>query len=121
MDNALFAVTQLAQTTMRSDIGKISLDKTFEERDTLNRNIVQAIRRVVTSDATPVKRWRALMAATPTTLALQTVLHGLPVGRRCGWRCLESRPAHLHAALGVESSNEHRSSIVGCMSVASEG
>ena len=44
MDNALFAVTQLAQTTMRSDIGKISLDKTFEERDTLNRNIVQAIR-----------------------------------------------------------------------------
>ena len=45
MDNALFAVTQLAQTTMRSDIGKISLDKTFEERDTLNRNIVEAIRR----------------------------------------------------------------------------
>ena len=45
VDNALFAVTQLAQTTMRSDIGKISLDKTFEERDTLNRNIVEAIRR----------------------------------------------------------------------------
>jgi len=44
VDNALFAVTQLAQTTMRSDIGKISLDKTFEERDTLNRNIVEAIR-----------------------------------------------------------------------------
>lgn len=46
VDNALFAVTQLAQTTMRSDIGKISLDKTFEERDTLNRNIVEAIRHV---------------------------------------------------------------------------
>ena len=44
VDNALFAVTQLAQTTMRSDIGKISLDKTFEERDTLNRSIVEAIR-----------------------------------------------------------------------------
>mmetsp|Transcript_9355 Transcript_9355/g.28141 ORF Transcript_9355/g.28141 Transcript_9355/m.28141 type:complete len:455 (+) Transcript_9355:147-1511(+) len=44
VENPLFAMTQLAQTTMRSDIGKISLDKTFEERDTLNRNIVEAIR-----------------------------------------------------------------------------
>jgi len=44
VENPLFAVTQLAQTTMRSDIGKISLDKTFAERDTLNMNIVKAIR-----------------------------------------------------------------------------
>jgi len=38
-----FAVTQLAQTTMRSEIGKISLDKTFEEREALNSAIVSAI------------------------------------------------------------------------------
>lgn len=38
-----FAVTQLAQTTMRSEIGKISLDKTFEEREQLNVAIVHAI------------------------------------------------------------------------------
>lgn len=38
-----YAVTQLAQTTMRSEIGKLALDKTFEERDRLNTNIVQAI------------------------------------------------------------------------------
>ena len=38
-----FAVTQLAQTTMRSEIGKIDLDKTFEERDALNIAIVNAI------------------------------------------------------------------------------
>jgi len=38
-----FAVTQLAQTTMRSEIGKMDLDKTFEERDTLNVAIVNAI------------------------------------------------------------------------------
>jgi len=38
-----FAVTQLAQTTMRSEIGKMALDKTFEERDMLNVAIVQAI------------------------------------------------------------------------------
>src|SRR4026208_1965715 len=32
----MFAITQLAQTTLRSEIGKIDLDKTFEERSTLN-------------------------------------------------------------------------------------
>lgn len=40
VENPLFAVIQLAQTTMRSELGKITLDKTFEERDTLNENIV---------------------------------------------------------------------------------
>ncbi|KNA07306.1 hypothetical protein SOVF_173130 [Spinacia oleracea] len=42
-DNVLYAVTQLAQTVMRSAIGKMPLDKTFMERDTLNANIVEAI------------------------------------------------------------------------------
>ena len=41
--NPLQAVTQLVQTTMRSEIGKIPLDKTFEERASLNANIVEAI------------------------------------------------------------------------------
>lgn len=43
VDNYVFAVTQLAQTTMRSELGKMELDKTFEERDQLNTNIVAAI------------------------------------------------------------------------------
>lgn len=38
-----FAITQLAQTTMRSEIGKMDLDKTFEEREKLNHNIVNAL------------------------------------------------------------------------------
>lgn len=42
-DNVLYAVTQLAQTVMRSAIGKMPLDRTFMERDTLNANIVEAI------------------------------------------------------------------------------
>lgn len=41
--NYKFAVMQLAQTTMRSEIGKIDLDKTFEERTNVNRAIVSAI------------------------------------------------------------------------------
>jgi regulator of protease activity HflC (stomatin/prohibitin superfamily) len=43
VDDYVFAVTQLAQTTMRSELGKMELDKTFEERDLLNTNIVSAI------------------------------------------------------------------------------
>lgn len=43
VDDYVFAVTQLAQTTMRSELGKMELDKTFEERDLLNTNIVMAI------------------------------------------------------------------------------
>jgi len=43
IDDYEFAVTQLAQTTMRSELGKMELDKTFEERDVLNTNIVSAI------------------------------------------------------------------------------
>ena len=43
IDDYEFAVTQLAQTTMRSELGKMELDKTFEERDILNTNIVAAI------------------------------------------------------------------------------
>lgn len=38
-----YAVTQLAQTTMRSELGKISLDHVFQERERLNHNIVEAI------------------------------------------------------------------------------
>lgn len=43
VDDYVFAVTQLAQTTMRSELGKMELDKTFEERDQLNASIVSAI------------------------------------------------------------------------------
>lgn len=43
IENYRFASTQIAQTTMRSVMGKLDLDKTFEERDTINSVIVQAV------------------------------------------------------------------------------
>ncbi len=43
INNYQFAATQLAQTTMRSVIGKLELDRTFEERDTINTTIVEAV------------------------------------------------------------------------------
>jgi regulator of protease activity HflC (stomatin/prohibitin superfamily) len=41
--NYIMAVTQLAQTSLRSVIGKLELDKTFEERDIINAQVVAAI------------------------------------------------------------------------------
>lgn len=43
IDNFHFAVAQLAQTSLRSAIGKISLDNTFEAREILNRQVVEAL------------------------------------------------------------------------------
>ncbi len=41
--NYVVAISQLAQTSLRSVIGKLELDKTFEERDIINAQVVQAI------------------------------------------------------------------------------
>ncbi|HEU4624833.1 MAG TPA: slipin family protein [Steroidobacteraceae bacterium] len=41
--NYRFAITQLAQTTLRSEIGKIELDRTFEERAAINANVVSEL------------------------------------------------------------------------------
>jgi regulator of protease activity HflC (stomatin/prohibitin superfamily) len=43
IENYRFATSQLAQTTMRSEMGKIELDRSFSERDMLNSSIVQAV------------------------------------------------------------------------------
>merc|ERR1719394_246067 len=43
VSDPLYAVTQLAQTTMRSELGKMTLDKTFEERENLNSCIVASL------------------------------------------------------------------------------
>ena len=39
----IFAISQLAQTTLRSEIGKIDLDRTFEERGTINASVVMEL------------------------------------------------------------------------------
>lgn len=43
IENLMFAVTQLAQTTLRSEIGKIELDRTFEERGHINAQVVNEL------------------------------------------------------------------------------
>jgi regulator of protease activity HflC (stomatin/prohibitin superfamily) len=43
IEDYLFALSQLAQTTMRSEIGKLELDRTFEEREMINGAIIEAV------------------------------------------------------------------------------
>jgi len=53
----VFAITQLAQTTLRSVVGKMELDKTFEERDDINRAVVSALDEAALSWGVKVLRY----------------------------------------------------------------
>ncbi|PMS35173.1 SPFH domain-containing protein [Trinickia symbiotica] len=55
--NFVLAITQLAQTTLRSVIGRLELDKTFEERDLINRSIVAALDEAAESWGVKVLRY----------------------------------------------------------------
>ncbi|NNJ98710.1 MAG: paraslipin [Gammaproteobacteria bacterium] len=68
VDDYVYAVTQLAQTTMRSEIGKIELDKTFEEREALNTNIVAAINEAASPWGVQVLRYEIKDIEPPRTV-----------------------------------------------------
>lgn len=57
IENYEYAVIQLAQTSMRSEIGKLELDRTFEERDTLNARIIDAINQASAAWGVQVMRY----------------------------------------------------------------
>ena len=64
--NYLYAITQLAQTTLRSEVGKMELDKTLESRDTINRSIVDVLDEAGRSWGVKVLRYE-LKDLTPPT------------------------------------------------------
>ncbi|MGI9246836.1 MAG: SPFH domain-containing protein, partial [Steroidobacteraceae bacterium] len=55
--NYILAITQLSQTTLRSVIGKLELDRTFEERDFINASIVSALDEAAMSWGVKVLRY----------------------------------------------------------------
>ena len=55
--NYISAITQLAQTTLRSIIGRMELDKTFEEREQINANVVKALDEAAASWGVKVLRY----------------------------------------------------------------
>ncbi|MBI3508301.1 MAG: paraslipin, partial [Chlamydiia bacterium] len=66
--NPVFAVTQLAQTTMRSEIGKMTMDSAFEEREQLNTNIVTAINQAAGSWGIQCMRYEIKNISPPTSV-----------------------------------------------------
>ncbi|SFD63124.1 SPFH domain-containing protein [Paracidovorax konjaci] len=66
--NYIVAVTQLAQTSLRSVIGKLELDKTFEERDMINAQIVAAIDEAALNWGVKVLRYEIKDLTPPTEI-----------------------------------------------------
>ena len=66
--NYLFATTQLAQTTMRSEMGKLDLDRSFEERTTINAAIVSAVDKASDPWGIKVTRYEIKNITPPRTI-----------------------------------------------------
>ncbi len=70
--NYVVALTQLAQPTLRSVIGRMELDKTFEERDAINNNVVAAIDEAALNWGVKVLRYE-IKDLTPPAVILQAM------------------------------------------------
>ncbi|HEU0199927.1 MAG TPA: stomatin-like protein [Burkholderiaceae bacterium] len=70
--NYIVAITQLAQTTLRSVIGKLELDKTFEEREFINHSVVSAIDEAAMNWGVKVLRYEIKDLTPP-----QVILHAM--------------------------------------------
>ncbi|MBR4171925.1 MAG: paraslipin [Kiritimatiellae bacterium] len=66
--NYLFATAQLAQTTMRSEMGKLDLDRSFEEREQINGSIVEAVDRASDPWGVKVTRYEIKNITPPQTI-----------------------------------------------------
>ncbi|NHR04155.1 paraslipin [Chromobacterium haemolyticum] len=70
--NFIIAITQLSQTTLRSVIGKMELDKTFEERDEINQTVVAALDEAAINWGVKVLRYEIKDLVPP-----QDILHAM--------------------------------------------
>ena len=77
VDDPVYAVTQLAQTAMRSELGKMTLDQTFKERQTLNDAILRCIGAPAASWGVQVLRYeiRDIQAPTSVREAMDKQVH----------------------------------------------
>ncbi len=106
VDDYTFAVIQLAQTTMRSEIGKLDLDKTFEERDLLNSAIVSAINEAAMPWGVQVMRYE-IKDITPPRSVLEAMERQMKAERDKRAAILESegeRQSAINVAEGEKQS-----------------
>jgi regulator of protease activity HflC (stomatin/prohibitin superfamily) len=102
-----FAITQLAQTTMRSEIGKMDLDKTFEEREKLNHNIVNALNEASSAWGIECMRYE-IKDITPPDSILKAMQQQVTAERTKRAQILESEGARQAKVNNAEASKtEH--------------
>ncbi len=104
VSDPLYAVSQLAQTTMRAEIGKLTLDKTFEERETLNANIVTAINHAAQNWGIQCMRYE-IKNITPPNSVLKAMELQVAADRQKRAAILESEgkmQAQINAAQGAK-------------------
>ncbi|NTS77762.1 paraslipin [Catenovulum sp. SM1970] len=106
VDDYVFAVTQLAQTTMRSELGKLELDKTFEDRDSLNAKIVAAINDAAASWGVQVLRYE-IKDITPPSSVMNAMEYQMKAERERRAKILESegeKQAQINVAEGEKQA-----------------
>lgn len=105
VENPYYAITQLAQTNMRSEIGKLKLDKTFEEREALNHAIVSSINEAAINWGIQCMRYEIKDIQPPATI-LEAMELQVAAERQKRARILESeghRQAHINTAEGEKA------------------
>lgn len=105
------ALTQLVQTTMRSEIGKIPLDKTFEERESLNAKTVEAINEAAMSWGVRCMRYEIKDIKMPEDIRKAMELQ-MTAERQKRARILESegiRQSHINESEGHRQASINES------------
>jgi regulator of protease activity HflC (stomatin/prohibitin superfamily) len=92
--NYLSAITQLAQTTLRSVVGKMELDKTFEERDAINAAVVSALDEAASNWGVKVLRYE-IKDLTPPAEILRSMQQQITAERDKRARIAESEGRKL--------------------------
>jgi regulator of protease activity HflC (stomatin/prohibitin superfamily) len=109
--NYVVAITQLSQTTLRSVLGKMELDKTFEERDMINSEIVSALDAAAMNWGVKVLRYE-IKDLTPPAEILRSMQAQITAEREKRARIAESegkRQEQINLATGWREANIARS------------
>lgn len=101
-----YAIIQLAQTTMRSEIGKIQMDKTFEEREMLNANIVEVINEAAANWGIQCMRYE-IKDINPPTNVLKAMEMQVEAERRKRAEILESE-GKKQAAINIAEGQKRQ-------------
>lgn len=109
--NYVIAITQLAQTTLRSVIGKLELDKTFEERDDINRTVVSVLDEAAANWGVKVLRYE-IKDLTPPKEILHAMQQQITAEREKRARIAQSegvRQEQINLAEGERNASIQRS------------